>query len=141
MTPKIRGELIDGYLYEEGSNYGSNILNFEKKPNIKILNGTGAELKAIALNGKIISCDVSFGGKEYTSAPDLELVGIGTGIGAKLRAVVSDGKISEVKVINPGIGYTQAPTVKVVSNGSGFIVDSIKATDDIISRLCILISL
>ena len=124
LTPKIRGELINGYLYEEGSNYGSNILNFEKKPNIKILNGTGAELKAIALNGKIISCDVSFGGKEYTSAPDLELVGIGTGIGAKLRAVVSDGKISEVKVINPGIGYTQAPTVKVVPNGSGFIIDS-----------------
>ena len=124
LTPKIRGELVDGYLYEEGSNYGSDILNFEKKPNIKILNGVGAELKAIALNGKIISCDVSFGGKEYTSAPDLELVGIGTGIGAKLRAVVSDGKISEVKIINPGIGYTQSPTIKVVPNGSGFIVDS-----------------
>ena len=47
-----------------------------------------------------------FGGKEYTSAPDLDLVGIGTGIGGKLRAVVTDGKITDVKVINPGIGYT-----------------------------------
>ena len=124
LTPKIRGQLSDAYLYEEGSNYGSNILNFERKPNIKVLNGVGAELKAITLDGKIVSCDVRFGGKEYTSAPDLELVGIGTGIGAKLRAVVSDGKISEVKIINPGIGYTESPTIKVVPNGSNFIIDS-----------------
>ena len=64
-----------------------------------------------------------FGGKEYTSAPDLDLVGIGTGIGGKLRAVVTDGKITDVKVINPGIGYTQAPDVKITPNGSGFIID------------------
>ena len=124
LTPKIRGQLINAYLYEEGSNYGSEILNFEKKPNIKVLNGVGAELKAITLNGKIISCDVRFGGKEYTSAPDLELVGVGTAIGGKLRAIVSDGKISEVKIINPGIGFTESPTIKIIPNGSNFIIDS-----------------
>ena len=124
VTPKIRGQLVDGYLHEPGTNYGSNILNFEKKPNIKILNGKTAELRAIVFDGKIIGCDVMFGGKEYTSAPDLDLVGIGTGIGAKLRAIVSDGKITDVKVINPGIGYTVAPDVKITPNGSGFIVDS-----------------
>ena len=123
-TPKIRGPLTDGYLYESGTNYGSNILNFEKKPNIKILNGSGAEIKPIVFEGKIISCDVRFGGKEYTSAPDLDIVGVGTGIGAKLRAVVTNGKITEVKVINPGIGYTSQPAVKVTPNGSGFILDS-----------------
>ena len=124
LTPKIRGPLVDAYLYEKGTNYGSNILNFEKKPNIKILNGSGAELKTVVLDGKIIGCDVRFGGKNYTSAPDLDLVGIGTGIGGKLRAVVNDGKITEVKVINPGIGYSSSPPVKITSNGSGFIIDS-----------------
>ena len=124
ITPKIRGKLVDGYLYESGTNYGSSILNFEKKPNIKILNGTGAELKAIVLGGKLIGCDVMFGGKDYTSAPDLDLVGIGTGIGGKLRAIVTDGRVTEVRVINPGIGYTTVPDVKVTSNGSGFILDS-----------------
>ena len=123
-TPKIRGPLTDGYLYESGTNYGSNILNFEKKPNIKILNGEGAELKPIILDGKIVECDVRFGGKDYTSAPDLDIVGVGTGIGGKLRAVVNNGKITEVKVINPGIGYTSQPAVKVTPNGSGFIIDS-----------------
>jgi hypothetical protein len=124
VTPKIRGQLVDGYLHEPGTNYGSEILNFEKKPNIKILNGKNAELRAIVFGGKIIGCDVMFGGKEYTSAPDLDLVGIGTGIGGKLRAVVTDGKITDVKVINPGIGYTVSPDVKITPNGSGFIIDS-----------------
>ena len=124
ITPKIRGQLVGGYLHEPGTNYGSEILNFEKKPNIKILNGKDAEVRAIVFDGKIIGCDVMFGGKEYTSAPDLDLVGIGTGIGGKLRAVVTDGKITDVKVINPGIGYTVAPDVKITPNGSGFIIDS-----------------
>ena len=65
-----------------------------KKPNIKILNGEGAELKPIILDGKIVECDVRFGGKDYTSAPDLDIVGLGTGIGGKLRAVVENGKIT-----------------------------------------------
>ena len=124
VTPKIKGKLVDGYLHEPGTNYGSDILNFEKKPNIKILNGKNAELRAIVFDGKIIGCDVMFGGKEYTSAPDLDLVGVGTGIGGKLRAVVADGKITDVKVINPGIGYTSTIDVKITPNGSGFILDS-----------------
>ena len=65
-----------------------------------------------------------FGGKDYTSAPDLDLVGIGTGIGGKLRAIVTDGRVTEVRVINPGIGYTTVPDVKITPNGSGFILDS-----------------
>ena len=48
-TPKIRGPLTDAYLYESGTNYGSNILNFERKPNIKILNGEGAEVNQLFL--------------------------------------------------------------------------------------------
>ena len=37
VTPKIRGKLIDGYLHEPGTNYGSKFLILRKKPNIKIL--------------------------------------------------------------------------------------------------------
>ena len=39
VTPIVRGSIIDNYLYEEGTNYGSDILNFEKKPSVKIQNG------------------------------------------------------------------------------------------------------
>ena len=46
-TPSVRGEIVDLYLYETGTGYGSTVLNFEKKPDIKIKNGKDAELKTI----------------------------------------------------------------------------------------------
>ena len=123
VTPIVRGSIIDNYLYEGGTNYGSDILNFEKKPSIRIQNGKEAEIKVIASNGKIIATDVRFGGSEYFSPPDLEVVGIGSGIGGRLRPVVENGKITDVKIINAGIGYTTSPQIIVKPAGTGEIFD------------------
>ena len=123
ITPVVRGSIIGNYLYESGTNYGSDILNFEKKPGVDVKNGKSAELKVIASEGRISFVDVRYGGKEYFSPPDLELVGVGTGVGAKLRPVVVDGKITDVKIINTGIGYSESPTVRVIPAGSGQIFD------------------
>lgn len=41
-TPIIRGEIVDTYVYEGGTNYGSNILDFHKKPIVSIRNGVGS---------------------------------------------------------------------------------------------------
>ena len=123
LTPIVRGSIIKTYLYEPGTNYGSEILNFEKKPGVTLKNGKQAELRAIASKGKILTVDVRFGGKEYFSPPDLEFVGVGSGVGAKLRPVVTDGKITDVIIINPGIGYTQSPQVLVKPAGIGQIIE------------------
>ena len=125
VTPIVRGSIIDNYLYEEGTNYGSEILNFEKTPRVTVQNGKQAEIKTIASEGRIISIDVRFGGKEYFSPPDIDLVGVGTGVGARFRPVIdtSTGKITEVKIINAGIGYTEAPVVRVKPAGSGQIFE------------------
>ena len=55
-----------------------------------------AELKPIVSDGKISFVEIQSKGKNYETAPDLEVVGIGTGIGAKLRAVVENGKIVNI---------------------------------------------
>ena len=123
VTPIVRGSIVDNYLYEGGTNYGSSVLNFEKKPSVKIQNGKEAEIDVVVSNGKIITTDVRFGGKEYFSPPDLEVVGIGSGIGGRLRPVVENGKITDVKIINPGIGYTSAPEIIVKSAGIGQIFE------------------
>jgi len=123
ITPVVRGSIINSYLYESGSNYGSDILNFEKKPGVITKTGKVAELKVIASKGRISFVDVRYGGKEYFSPPDLELVGVGTGVGAKLRPVISDGRITDVKIINAGIGYSDSPSVNVIPAGSGQIFD------------------
>ena len=121
-TPSVRGEIVDLYLYETGTGYGSTILNFHKKPDIKIKNGKNAELKPLISGGKVVSVQVTNSGSEYSSAPDLKVEG--EGVGAKLRAIVSGGKITNVVVLTGGAGYVQNTTsVIVTSAGSNGVVD------------------
>jgi hypothetical protein len=121
-TPIIRGVINDIYLYEKGTNYGSNILNLHKKPLITIKTGKDAQLKPYIKNGKIDSVQVLSGGREYYSTPDLVVSGEGTG--AKLRAIIVNNAITEVRVINPGVNYLQDTTsITVKSAGSEVSLD------------------
>ena len=108
-TPIVRGSIVDTYVYEGGAGYGSTILNFEKKPNVTVKSGKNAELKPIVIGTELTNVNIEFGGKEYTSIPDLIVKDVSgrdkLGSGAELRPVISDGKIVDVKVINAGIGY------------------------------------
>ena len=118
-TPVIKGSISDVYLHNLGSGYGSNTINFHKKPDIFVKTGKGAEFKPIIDGGRVINVQVTNTGSEYTSPPDLEVVGIGSGTGAKLRAVIENQKVVDVVVLNTGIGYTAASTsIKVTSRGS-----------------------
>jgi hypothetical protein len=122
-TPVVRGEIVDLYLYETGTGYGTTILNFHKRPDIKIKNGKNAELKPLISGGSIVSVQVTNGGSEYTSAPDLKVVG--DGVGARLRAMVSGGKVTNVVVLNSGVGYAQNTTsVTVTPAGRNGSVDA-----------------
>ena len=42
ITPIVRGEISDVYLHENGTGYGSTILNFENNPVVTIKNGSDA---------------------------------------------------------------------------------------------------
>jgi hypothetical protein len=124
-TPVVKGSLVDAYLYETGTGYGSTIVNFEKKPTISIKNGKQAEITPVVINGSISSANVTYGGLEYNSVPDLVVEdSSGSGSGAELRALISGGKISSVKIINAGIGYSASSTkVKIISAGKNSVLD------------------
>ena len=126
LTPTVRGSIIDSYLYESGTGYGSSIINFEKKPVINIKTGINAELVPNIINGTIDSVQIGYGGRDYYSEPDLIISdSSNSGSGAKLRAIISNGKISEVKVLTAGIGYSASSTsIQVKSSGSNAIFDS-----------------
>ena len=113
-TPVIKGSIIDSYLYEGGSNYGSTVLNVEVSPSVSILQGQEASLSPIISGGKIEKVIVSYGGFNFYSIPDL-VVKSSTGIGAVLRAEISDGKITNVVVIDGGYNYTSADTIITTS--------------------------
>lgn len=122
-TPVVRGSIIDAYVYDEGSDYGSNILNFHRNPVVTVKTGLGAQLKAIIKRGRIIAVDVQNGGKFFEAAPDLEIVG--DGVGARLRAIVSNQRIIDVIIINGGTGYTEAKTsIKVKPPGRNVVLES-----------------
>ena len=114
-TPQVRGEIVDLYLYENGTGYGSTILNFHKRPNVTFKSGKDAEIKPIISGGKIVSVQVTNPGTEYTSAPDLTVTG--AGIGAKLRAVIANEKISSVVILNSGVGYDANTSIASTSIG------------------------
>jgi len=126
VTPIVRGTIIDAYLYETGTGYGSSIINFENNPIISIRSGKNASLKPNIINGKIDSVSVSFSGNEYVSIPDLNVIdSSGYGTGAELLPIIVNGRITDVKVINAGIGYSSIDTsINVVAAGQNAIIDS-----------------
>ena len=107
-TPYVRGNIIDSYLYETGTGYGSTTLNFERSPGVTIKNGKGASLYPVVVGGKLIRVDVRSRGSEYFSIPELAVNGNGTG--AVVRPVIVNGQITEVVVISEGTNYTQEKT-------------------------------
>ena len=124
LTPTVKGSIIDSYLYESGTAYGSSILNFEKNPIISIKNGKNGQLKPIVVDGKIDSVNLQFGGSEYYSIPDINVIdSSGKGTGAELRPVVVNNRISSIEIINAGIGYSATDTsINVVSRGKNAIL-------------------
>ncbi len=125
-TPVVRGSIVDAYLYETGTGYGSTILNLEKKPLISIKTGSEAKLKPIIINGQINSVNIQYGGVDYYSIPDLVVTDLtGVGSGADLRPVITNQKITDIKIINPGIGYSPNSTIiEVKSIGSNAILNA-----------------
>jgi hypothetical protein len=121
-TPIVRGEIIGVNVYEHGQDYGSNILNLHKKPEIAIKTGKSAQLSPIIINGRIESVNVQYGGVEYHSIPDIVISG--SGKGAVLRPVVENQKIVGVIVVGGGSGYSESDTKLIVkSTGKNAIFD------------------
>ena len=122
FTPVVTGSIVDTYLYEKGSGYGSNTLNLHKKPLINLKNGKNAQLNPIISNGRLIEVQILSGGSEYYSIPEILVKGDGNG--AIVKPVITNGQITSVVIINSGIGYSKSNTyIQVNPRGSGAIFD------------------
>ena len=122
FTPIIEGKIIDAYLYESGTGYGSTTLNLHKKPVISISKGKNAQLAPIISNGKIKAVQVLSRGNDYVTPPELviEDTSIPGGTGAIIRPVMVDNKVDSVVVINEGLGYNPNTTsIYVKERGFG----------------------
>ena len=119
VTPVVKGQIIDAYLYEKGSGYGSTVLNYEQNPIITIKNGKDGNVSPVIIGGEVQSVTVQYGGSEYYSTPDLEVFDpTGSGTGAIVRPIITNGSISSVVVVNPGVAYSTSSSIRVKSSGS-----------------------
>ena len=82
-VPVITGEIANMYVYENGSSYGSEILDFHRKPVITIKNGESAQFAPVVVNGGISAVSKLYAGLDYYSVPEVVVRGDGTG--AELR--------------------------------------------------------
>lgn len=124
-TPIVTGEIVDSLLYEKGSSYGTKILNFEKRPLINVLTGSGAEFRPIIQSGKIINILVTDGGSNYFSPPDLIISSL-SGNGASARCIIdNEGKVISVIVLKEGTNYSLDDTFVTASpRGSGAFLNT-----------------
>jgi hypothetical protein len=117
-NPVFKGEIKSVWVYNGGSNYGSNeIINYNRQPQISIKNGIGAKLKPIIIDGRIVSVVIENSGYDYFSTPEIEI--IGTGFNAKLIPIINDGIIDDIIIANPGFGYDNSTFINVKSSGLG----------------------
>ena len=126
IQPIFRGEVTSIHLIDNGVGYGaSEVINFDREPDVSLSSGTGAEVVPIVNSGSITEVYVKHKGKDYIAPPDLQIQG--TGFGAVLTPILKTVGVGttatflleEVKVLNKGAGYGSSTTsIDVISPGS-----------------------
>jgi len=118
VQPIFRGEITSIHLSAKGSEYGtSNILNYNRLPNVTLNSGSGGQLIPIISDGKIAEVLVNSKGNNYNSPPILTIIGDGSG--AVITPIIQNGQIQSIKVIEGGTGYSSDTTsIKITPAGS-----------------------
>ena len=90
--------------------------------------GTGATGTCAILSGAITGATVVTGGTNYTTPPQVFLIG-GGGTGAVVTANLTAGVVTTLTVVSGGTGYTSVPTL-IISNTFGIYTDPISVGND-----------
>ena len=140
INPIVRGSITSINVEKSGNGYGNNTtFNFSIPPQVRVSSGSSSEYKAIVTDGRIRSVIVTRSGEEYTSTPDLQI--LGDGVGAKIISSISNGRVDSITVDNGGVGYSTASvSVQEIIPGTGAIflpkikswsVNNVKRYEDI----------
>ena len=120
VTPLVRGSIVDVNLTQKGVGYGSSeVLNYNKEPQIDLQVGSDVQLTPLISNGKVVQVIVQNGGKNINTLPKLNVVS-DSGEGCVLSPVISNGRVTSVTVIGGGFDYVEGETsITVEYPGTG----------------------
>jgi len=117
IQPIFRGQVTSFHLSNNGVGYGSSeIINFDRLPDISLSSGINAQVQPVVNNGSITEVIVLNSGRNYVSSPELRIIST-IGIGAVLTPVIQNGYLTSVIVVKGGTGYTQETAIEVISLG------------------------
>ena len=124
IQPLFRGAIDSVDLTNNGTGYGSSeIINFDRQPEITFQSGSAALVSPVIDNGKIIEVVINKSGSGYNTPPNLTISGIGSY--ARLTPIINNGQLIEVKVLNGGVGYEADKTsITVKAAGENATVDT-----------------
>jgi len=110
FEPVVTGSIESVFLEQSGVGYGvSNIINFHRRPDIKIKPiESEALLRPIVVNGSIVDVQFLTFGSGYDKG--IDIIVNGSGSFADIRPVVQNGRIVAVNIANGGIGYGKNDT-------------------------------
>jgi hypothetical protein len=118
IQPIFSGQIYSVFVENGGENYGSSeILNYERKPEISIEVGRNAQVTPVIINGSISRIIINSPGSGYQQVPDL-IVGP-TSEEVVLTPVISGGLLVDVIIISGGKNLSPDTTISVVSKGFG----------------------
>ena len=116
VQPIFRGSITNANVSSEGVGYGSSeILNFDRKPNITLNSGADAQLTPVVVNGTISEVIVNKGGSAYNSPPNLI---VADGKYCKLTPILENGVIKSVVVVSGGIEYKNDSQITILPAGN-----------------------
>jgi len=116
LQPVFSGKIKSVFIENDGFNYGSsNVLNYHKKPNLRIESGKNAQFTPIISGGTITKVLINSPGSDYQQIPDLKIIPENSTI--VLTPILSNGKIVEVVVVNGGENVVENSTITAVPKG------------------------
>jgi hypothetical protein len=116
LRPIFTGKVTSVHLENKGFLYGSEIINYNRQPNVTLLSGKNAQAKPIIQNGKIVEVVIINSGTQYYSTPKINIVGNGSG--AVLTPIIENNVLKKIKVIYGGGGYKENTIINIVPSGS-----------------------
>jgi hypothetical protein len=116
VQPIFRGSITSANVSSEGVGYGSSeILNFDRKPNVLLESGKDAQLTPVVVDGSVREVIVNKGGSGYNSPPNITVT---DGKYCKLTPVLENGAIKSVIVVSGGIEYRGDSQIIVLPAGN-----------------------
>ena len=126
IEPLFRGSIKSVDVTDGGVGYGSSeIIDFNRQPDIRFQTGSGARVTPIINDGVITSFIINERGTNYNTPPHLRIESETGNYAILTPTVDAQGRLKEIIILDGGRGYVKGKTfITVIASGIGAIANA-----------------